>query len=84
MAKVQATAKCPSCKWKFFDVYFSDDEALDIIHSVSEEIDLVLIEHLKTHEAFSQFLLEAAKEQPLEHRPVNAFRASFNLEFKEL
>lgn len=84
MTKVQATAKCPSCTWKFYDIFFSDEEALDIIHSVNEEVDLILIEHLKTHEGFSQFLIEAAKEQPLEYKPIPAFRGSFDLEFKEI
>jgi hypothetical protein len=84
MTKVQATAKCPSCKWKYFNTFESDQSVLDLVHTANKTVDDILLDHMKSHEAISTFILEAAKEIPVDHKPHNGFRGSFDLRYKEL
>jgi hypothetical protein len=85
MTKIQATAKCPSCKWKYFDTFESEQPVLDLVHTVNTTtVDHILLDHMKSHKAISTFILEAAKEVPIDHKSHNGFRGSFDLRYKEL
>jgi hypothetical protein len=84
MTKIQATAKCPTCKWGYFDVFESDQSPLDLVHTANEKVDQVLLDHMKSHKAISSFIAQAAKNVPVDTKPHKGFRGSFDLKYKEL
>lgn len=84
MTKIRATAKCPSCRWKLLEFFESDQEVLDLVHMANETVDQILIDHVKSHEAFSIFLKEASKESPIIKDSHNGFRGSFDLKYQEI
>lgn len=84
MTKIKATAKCPSCKWKFFEIFESDQEVIDLVHTANKTVDPTLLSHLKTHESVSQFLEEASKEVTIVRDSHKGFRGSFSLKYEEV
>lgn len=84
MTRLKATANCPSCKWKFFKVFEAEQDPVDLAHSANQEVDVILLDHIKTHDAISQLLQEASKEVPIVRDSHKGFRGSFNLKYEEL
>ena len=85
MTRVQATAKCPSCKWKFFQIFEYNLSAIELIHKVNSEVDSKLLNHLKEHSTISEFLSFATVDQSVRKESSQKnFRGSFDLRYKEL